>query len=97
MPTLHIVNKSAFARDALSACLARAAEGDCLLLIEDGVGSVRHPTLRAAAARLQVFVLREDAAARGIADASIPPEVTLTDYPGFVALAARCHPIIGWS
>ncbi len=37
MSTLHTVNKSPFATQALLSCLNHAKAGDAVLLIEDGV------------------------------------------------------------
>ena len=92
---LHIVNKSPFQTSALDSCLRLAQPGSALLLIEDGVyaataGSATEPRIRQACARLQVYALRPDLDARGLATKAIEG-VTLIDYAGFVDLAVA-HP-----
>ena len=92
---LHIVNKSPFQTSAFDSCLRLAQAGSALLLIEDGVyaataGSAAEPRLRDACARLQVYALRPDMDARGVA-AKAAEGVTLIDYAGFVDLAVA-HP-----
>ncbi|SDG65655.1 sulfurtransferase complex subunit TusB [Roseospirillum parvum] len=101
MPALHTVNKSPFERDALTACLARAAEGSTILLIEDGVtaalAGTRHaPTLTAAAGRFSLAVLGPDLAARGLAGRPLVPGVKVVDYDGFVDLAADSSTVVSW-
>ena len=89
---LHIINKSASDRNCLDACLAVAADGGSLLLIEDAVycatrGNAAAGKLSEAQARLKLYVLQPDLEARGMADRLIEG-VTPVDYGGFVDLAA---------
>ena len=89
---LHIINKSASDRNCLDACLAVAAAGGSLLLIEDAVyaatrGNAAAAKLREALGQLKVYVLQPDLEARGMADRLIEG-VTPVDYGGFVDLAA---------
>ncbi len=101
MALLHTVNKSPFERDALASCLAHALPGSVVLLIEDGVyaaaaGHALEERIRAALARLELFALGPDLAARGIARERLIEGVGVVDYAGFVELAVRCHAVQAW-
>ena len=92
---LHIVNKSPAERGALASCLRLAQDGAALLLTEDGIyaataAQAASSGLAAAVARLKVYVLQPDVAARGMAGRLIDG-VTPVDYAGFVDLVAQ-HP-----
>ena len=91
---LHILNKSPLQASTLDT-VVRLAESGALLLIEDAVyaatkGNLAEPKLREAMARLKVYALAPDLAARGMADRVIDG-VTTVDYDGFVDLVAE-HP-----
>ena len=90
---LHIINKSPLERSTLDSCLAAAQPGAALLLIEDGVyaatrGNAAEAKLRAARARLELFVLAPDLEARGMAQALVEG-VKPIDYAGFVELVVQ--------
>ena len=85
---LHIVNKSPLERSTLDSCLAAAQAGAAVLLIEDGVyaatrGHAAESKLKAASARLEIYVLAPDLEARGMAQ-SLAEGVKPIDYAGFV-------------
>jgi len=91
---LHILNKSPLQASTLDT-VVRLAESGALLLIEDAVyaatkGNLAEPKLREAMARLKVYALASDLAARGMADRVIDG-VTTVDYDGFVDLVVE-HP-----
>jgi len=91
---LHILNKSPLQASTLDT-VVRLAESGALLLIEDAVyaatkGNLAEPKLREAMARLKVYALAPDLAARGMADRVIEG-VTTVDYDGFVDLVVE-HP-----
>ncbi len=91
---LHILNKSPLQTGTLDTVLRLAASG-ALLLIEDAVyaataGNAAEPKLRQAMAKLKVYALAPDLAARGVADRLIDG-VTAVDYDGFVDLVVE-HP-----
>jgi tRNA 2-thiouridine synthesizing protein B len=91
---LHILNKSPLQASTLDTAV-RLAESGALLLIEDAVyaatkGNLAEPKLREAMARLKVYALAPDLAARGMADRVIDG-VTTVDYDGFVDLVVE-HP-----
>jgi tRNA 2-thiouridine synthesizing protein B len=91
---LHILNKSPLQASTLDT-VVRLAESGALLLIEDAVyaatkGNLAEPKLREAMARLKVYALAPDLAARGMADRVIDG-VTTVDYDGFVDLVVE-HP-----
>ncbi len=97
---LHIVNKSPLERTALASCLAAAQPGAALLLIEDGVyaatrGNAAQAKLRAALARIEIYVLAPDLEARGMAQ-TLAEGVKPVDYAGFVDLVARHKTCQSW-
>lgn len=112
MAVLHLVFRSPADSRALEQCLARAGEGDAILLLEDGVysvaeGSVFAEQLGASAGRVAVYVLVPDMGARGLVvqnpllpgegEGKRRPSIGLVDYTGFVALTAAYNPIVSWT
>jgi tRNA 2-thiouridine synthesizing protein B len=92
---LHIVNKSHDQSRCLHSCLRFASPGQALLLTEDAVYAATEAGAGAsgvaeAALRLNIFALRPDLEARGMA-AKLAEGVTAIDYAGFVDLVAE-HP-----
>jgi len=90
---LHIVNKSHDQSRCLHSCLRFASPGQALLLTEDAVYAATQSGAGAsgvaeAALRLNIFVLRPDLEARGMA-AKLAEGVTAIDYAGFVDLVAE--------
>ncbi len=101
MATLHTVNKSPFATQALLSCLGHAKAGDTVLLIEDGVyGAVSNTGLAEAVAGLggdvTLTVLAPDMKARGIDEGRLMDGVKTVDYAGFVELAATTARTQNW-
>ncbi len=95
---LHIVNKSPSERTALASCLAHAAAGHALLLIEDAVYAATRggaAALAAAPDGLKVYVLGPDLQARGLAG-TLADGVTAVDYKGFVELVAAQPRVQSW-
>lgn len=92
MSTLHTVNKSA-AKDALEACLRVASSGDSLVLIEDGVYQASQLVNNPRASSLQLFVLQDDVAARGI---SVPVTVKRIAYSRLVELVCQHQRSVSW-
>lgn len=90
--TLHIVNKSPYSSSALSDCIDNLAEGDALLLIEDGVYAINSPALDKIADR-PVYCLKADAEARGL---PVPEAVEAIDDARWVELCTRHNPIVSW-
>lgn len=90
--TLHIVNQSPHAGSALQDCLAAFAEGDVLLLIEDGVYAAQQALCSPLPAE-NTFVLDADAKARGIA---VSPVLQTIDEKRWVALCVEHTPIVSW-
>jgi tRNA 2-thiouridine synthesizing protein B len=93
MSMLHIVNKAHTQTSALASCLRLAQDGHALLLAEDAVLSATRAAatasgIAAAAARLEIYALAGDLAARGVA-AQLAQGVTAVDYSGFVDLVAE--------
>ena len=97
---LHIVNKSPLERSTLDSCLAAAQPGAAVLLIEDGVyaatrGHAAESKLRAASARLEVYVLVPDLEARGMGQ-SLAEGMKPIDYSGFVELVVQHKNCQSW-
>ena len=98
---LHTVNKSPFEKDSLASCLRLSSPGHCILLIEDGVyGALANTALAdriaESLADRKVYALGPDLKARGIDPSRLVAGVEVTDYEGFVALAAECGPAQAW-
>jgi tRNA 2-thiouridine synthesizing protein B len=97
---LHIVNKSPLERSTLDSCLAAAQPGAAVLLIEDGVYAATHGhaaegKLRAASARLEIYVLAPDLEARGMGQ-SLAQGMKPVDYSGFVELVVQHKNCQSW-
>jgi tRNA 2-thiouridine synthesizing protein B len=76
---------------ASESCLALLAAGDALLLMGDGAYAALAHTdsyARLAASGAELYVLDDDAAARGIG-ALLGPQLTALDMDGFVELTER--------
>ena len=101
MATLHTVNKSPFERSTLVSCLNHTVSGDKILMIDDGVISVRkgnafEELVKSAQVNCALYVLAPDMAARGIAEGDLVDGVTPVDYNGFVDLVAECDRTQSW-
>ena len=97
---LHIVNKSPLEKNSLAAALRLAQAGSALLLIEDAVyaattGNAAAGSLQEAQARMPVYALAPDLAARGMADRVIDGVKTI-DYDGFVDLVTEHSTSQSW-
>lgn len=90
--TLHIVNQSPHAGNALNDCLQAFHEGDLLLLIEDGVYAAYGTTL-SRLPKQAAFCLSADAEARGI---EVDPSITAIDEARWVDLCTQHNPIVSW-
>lgn len=90
--TLHIVNQSPHAGNALNDCLQAFRQGDVLLLIEDGVYAARGAT-RSRLPQNVAFCLNADAEARGI---EIDPSISAIDDAQWVELCTQHNPIVSW-
>ncbi len=88
MATLHIVNKAA----ALEACLPLMADGDALLLIEDGVYAAR----RNPGVPGTFHALESDLQARGLVE-RVDASFQVVSYDGFLGLVEQHQPIVTWS
>ncbi len=94
---LHLIN-AAPGTDAVEHCLALATAGDAVLLTGDATYcALPHAATaqRMDASGAALYVLADDAAARGLA-AQIKPPYTLLDLDGFVELTERFAHIQSW-
>jgi len=101
MSTLHTVNKSPFATQALLSCLNHCKDGDAVLMIEDGVyggmaGSGLSDIVAQKGKTVALFVLAPDLTARGIEVSRLLEGVEGTDYAGFVELVAKHDRTQNW-
>lgn len=102
MSVLHLVNASPFESTALVRCLARAGEGDAVLLQENGVygaltGCRFSAEVAEAVPRLEIYVLGPDLDARGVDRLRLLEAARPVDYHGFVELAARHSLSLTWT
>lgn len=104
MSTLHIVNSSASASNALQRALEFASAGDAILLIENAVyAAVDNPessrlldqSRQGCTENPRLFALQEDCHARALY--TLAPEFKTVDYAGFVALVCEHDNSISWS
>ena len=101
MSTLHTVNKSPFERLSLASCLAHVAQGDAVLLIEDGVTGARRGSsfaeaLHAKSPVCAIYILAPDLAARGMKAEDVIEGAKFVDYGGFVDLVAEKTRVVAW-
>jgi len=101
MAMLHIVNKSPFERNSLSACIRMAKEGSSVLLIEDGIyASTKNtsvsPMVDDAIKGIKFYVLGPDFDARGMKESNLINGMSVVDYGGFVDLVAEHDNLQSW-
>ncbi len=95
---LHLINAQPDALAAYQHCCLSLAEGDVILLLEDGV----YAALPAYSSRFRelpaetLFALQPDVEARGIT-ALLSNTVKQVDDAGFVALCCAHEKVISWS
>ena len=82
--TLHLV----FNLQGLESCLQRRQPADPIVLMGDG-------TYALSQSDIECFVLREDAAARGIT--SNGKNIHGIDYAEFVQLSTDHNPVVSWA
>ncbi|WP_323844467.1 sulfurtransferase complex subunit TusB [Microbulbifer magnicolonia] len=90
--TLHIVSKSPYSSNALADCIGTFAEGDALLLIEDGVYALSGRMPEGIAVS-PVYCLRADVEARGL---TVPASIQAIDDGRWVQLCLEHNPIVSW-
>ncbi|QFT54668.1 sulfurtransferase complex subunit TusB [Microbulbifer sp. THAF38] len=93
--TLHVVSKSPFSCQALHDCLQSLAEGDALLLIEDGVYALQHQALQSLH-KTKIYCLSADSQARGLQTSSASDSVEMIDDTRWVQLCTEHNPIVSW-
>jgi len=101
MSTLHTINKSSYAHNALSSCLKVCAKNDGILLLEDGVfgtltsapGAEELQTLIKQG--IKVFALINDIKARGLEE-KLAPNIKPIDYSIFVQLTLDHRCVQSW-
>lgn len=101
MSTLHTVNKSPFATQALLSCLNHCQDGDAVLMIEDGVygglpGTAVANEVKQKAGAVSIYVLTPDAEARGLGAERMAEGVSGVDYDGFVDLVTQHDRTQAW-
>jgi tRNA 2-thiouridine synthesizing protein B len=101
MAVLHLISRSPQESRALEACLARAGEGDAVLLSENAVYAALKSgdcgaVIASAAGRIRVYALAPDLAVRGVGASEVSETIGIVDYGGFVDLTIDYHPIQSW-
>ncbi|GAC18286.1 sulfurtransferase complex subunit TusB [Paraglaciecola arctica] len=92
---LHKISTSPFTHLALEHCLLRLHSSDGLLLTQDAVYGLRHQSLYSKLSELRcVYVLKEDAHARGVAVEN--DKIQLVDYAEFVELSLEYEKVMSW-
>lgn len=92
---LHKIASSPFSHRALDHCLQRIHATDGLLLTQDAVYGLMDKELSTNLQQLEaVFVLKEDAEARGIEIE--PSTIQLINYEQFVELCLKYEKVISW-
>lgn len=95
---LHTLNQPPGNTQCLERCLNALAEGDALLLIEDGVLATlpAHTSqFDALPANIALYVLKADLDARGLNDLK-DARFTVVDDGGFVDLACEQDKVVSW-
>lgn len=101
MSTLHTINKSPYAHNALSSCLKVCATNDGILLLEDGVFGALISAPGAQELQIlikhgaNVFALVNDIKARGLEE-KVAPDIKLIDYNTFVQLTLDHRCVQSW-
>lgn len=101
MSTLHTINKSPYAHNALTSCLKVCAERDGILLLEDGVFGATTSAPEADELQMlsqrgvKVFALMSDIKARGL-EGKLAPNIELVDYNAFVQLTLDHRCVQSW-
>ena len=95
---LHTINKSPLSSQTLQSCLRVAAQGDPILLLEEGVyaakpGAASQALLEQALSGHPVYALGPDLKARAIGD--VLDGVRVIDYGEFVDLVEQ-HGVVPW-
>ena len=99
---LHTVNKSPYANQCLADCLANAATGDAIILIEDGVyGATAGPLFdqrlsHLSESNIELYVLKPDFEARGLQPDQSVPRFSLVDDHRFVELVLKADKVLSW-
>lgn len=93
MAVLHLLSRSPDESPAWEQCLARAGEGDALLLLDNAVYAA---VTESTPVDLPVFVLASGLCARGLSEAILPEGVRPIDYAGFVELTEHYPLTLSW-
>jgi tRNA 2-thiouridine synthesizing protein B len=92
---LHQVFTSPSSDFQLQQCIKRCQSGDGILLLQDGIYSLKHPLLgRALELDIVLYVLQKDAEARGLAIDN--QSVQVVDDKQWLALCVQYDKVISW-
>ncbi len=90
--SVHLIQKSPFASDAMDACLRICHESDVIILMNDAVYAASLPRMWPTK---RVYALAEDLASRGISD-SIDAAISSIDYKELVELCSQHQHSQSW-
>ncbi|MFT5571888.1 MAG: sulfur relay protein TusB/DsrH [Cryomorphaceae bacterium] len=100
MTSLHTISRSWHNATWLYEQLAFAAEGDAILLLQDGVLAIQSPIslgsflAKCEAFGVQVYALKEDCTLRGVENQYA--QLQAVDYDGFVSLVEVHDKQVAW-
>ena len=94
---LHTVNKSPFQQATLAQCISRCANGDGIILLEDGVyGALQDNPQANQLSELICFAIEADLQSRGLLARPLIKEVQLIDFDRFVTLSCQHSLVLSW-
>ncbi len=91
---LHTINKSPYTHNSLQTCSQFCAEGDAIILLEDGVYAITHPGVSTLLdEKFRVYAIEADVLARGLQKKTYQPtgdnSVILITYDRFVEICVE--------
>ncbi len=92
MSQLHTLNKACFEHSAVQDCLKALADGDALILLEDGVYLTDKFDSALKGRNITLHVVQYDAAARGLH----PQNAAFIDARQFVTLCCEYNKTLSW-
>ena len=92
---LHQVFTSPSSDHQLQQCIRRCQSGDGILLLQDGIYSLKHPLLgRAVELGIVLYVLQKDLAARGLTLDN--QSIQVVDDKQWLALCVKYDKVLSW-
>ena len=94
---LHTVNRSPFQQATLAQCIQRCADGDAIILLEDGVyGALQHSPQANQLSTINCFAIKADVQARGLFTKPLIERIQLINFERFVELSCHYSLVMSW-